>query len=196
MILDILSGALAGTSIRVSSGQSVRFGRSSKADRALPDDVSMSGVHFGVECGESMGLIRDLNSRNGTLLNGARVGSAVLTDGDEIVAGQTRFRVRFEQDAPAADVPARKPDEAAAKKSLLAILQEDFQPLYALLDAARGPDVYREMILLKAEHKSLFRGQHGRNLTLFAPYLVRLPPRSRLLKLLVSQAWGKAGASF
>jgi hypothetical protein len=47
------------------------------------------------------------------------------------------------------------------------------------------------MLLTSAEeHQSLYEGPKGDDLAPFAPYLVRLPPRSQLLDALVRQAWG------
>lgn len=59
----------------------------------FPEDPGMSALHFVV--GLSGGTLRMQNhsQTNGTLVNGARVESAVLQAGDTIAAGGTVFRV-------------------------------------------------------------------------------------------------------
>jgi pSer/pThr/pTyr-binding forkhead associated (FHA) protein len=95
VILEQRSGPVKGNKIPVNLGHPLRIGRTSKADQAFPDDKQMSGVHFAVECDEKGCRIRDLNSSNGTFLNGARVKEATLANGDEIRAGGTVFVVRM-----------------------------------------------------------------------------------------------------
>ncbi len=191
----------------------------------------MSGVHFVVECDETGCRIRDLNSSNGTLVNGTKVGAATLQDGDQIVAGQTRFSVRTEMEkVEKPTLPISQPDAAGTtlegstpEERLLTLLRKEFQPLYAILDAARSPAIYKLLVEAReeakkpegepasktkpppklqppatgtldggAEYESLFEGQPKAELTLFAPYLVRLLPESKLLEKLVSKGWGKS----
>ena len=57
------------------------------------------------------------------------------------------------------------------------MLRRDFQPLYALLDAAREPSVLKVLFESKEQYQSLFEGAQGAQLTHFAPYLVRLAAR-------------------
>ena len=103
------------------------------------------------------------------------------------------------------------------------MLREDFQPLYAILDAARTPEIYKMLVEARdearqsweaqnpgaaagpayqapaagileggAQYESLYEGWSKAELTLFAPYLVSLPPQSKLLEKLVEQGWGKS----
>lgn len=95
VVIEITSGPQAGQKVTVERGQVVRFGRTPQADVAT-GDTFMSRVHFAVECGAEVCRIQDLNSRNGTLLNGGDLSSAVLRDGDRIFAGQTDFVARVE----------------------------------------------------------------------------------------------------
>lgn len=66
------------------------------------DDPYFSRRHFLVEVNPPRCRLIDLNSRNGILLNGARVQTAEVADGDEIAAGHTVFKVQ---------VLAPEPDE-------------------------------------------------------------------------------------
>jgi hypothetical protein len=80
---------------------------------------------------------------------------------------------------------------ARPQEQLFALLREDFQPLYALLDAAVEPDVLKVLYESKEEHQSLLEGTKNGHLVHFAPHLVRLPQKSPLLETLARKAWGK-----
>jgi hypothetical protein len=95
ILLEIRSGPNAGTRIPVSPGVPLRLGRNPKADHAFPDDKLMSSLHFAIDYGEKGCRLLDLNSSNGTFLNGARVREATLVNGDEIRAGSTAFVIRI-----------------------------------------------------------------------------------------------------
>src|ERR1700676_693187 len=95
LLLEIRSGSNAGTKISLNPGQPLRVGRTSKADHSFPDDKLMSSLHFAIEYGEKGCRILDLQSSNGTFLNGARVKEATLATGDEIRAGNTVFVIRM-----------------------------------------------------------------------------------------------------
>src|SRR5207244_970862 len=69
----------------------------------------MSGAHFAVECDARACRLRDLNSRNGTKLNGELVTQAVLRDGDRVHAGRTDFVVRIEAVPKSESVSAPTP---------------------------------------------------------------------------------------
>ncbi len=79
----------------------------------------------------------------------------------------------------------------AVHERLLTLLRGEFQPLYALLDAAREPSVLKVLFESNEQYQSLYEGQSGAQLAHFAPYLVKLPPESTLLETLVRQGWGK-----
>jgi eukaryotic-like serine/threonine-protein kinase len=64
------------------------------------DDPYFSRRHFLVEMNPPRCRLIDLNSRNGTLLNGARVQTAEVADGDEIAAGHSVFKVSVIAPAP------------------------------------------------------------------------------------------------
>ena len=71
------------------------IGRSKDADVQI-DDRYASGIHVRLFSREGRHWVEDMNSTNGTLLNGASLhGEAELIDGDTIQIGDTVFR--FEQ---------------------------------------------------------------------------------------------------
>lgn len=60
------------------------------------EDAKMSRQHFAVEYTDGVFMISDLNSVNGTFVNGVRVLSRQrLNSGDMILAGLTRIRIEF-----------------------------------------------------------------------------------------------------
>ena len=63
VVLQIPSGPISGQTIQLDPGKTVRFGRRSFADFALPDDAHMSSLHFMVEVDEKGAVLRDLASR-------------------------------------------------------------------------------------------------------------------------------------
>jgi hypothetical protein len=89
------------------------------------------------------------------------------------------------------------PDALAAPQDrLLALFRREFQPLFALLDAARDPMILKLLLESKEEYQSLYQGAQGEKLVNFAPYLVRLPQQSPLLEKLVVNGWGKSWGVF
>jgi len=194
IFLEVRSGKQLGRKIRLNPGHPLRVGRTGEADVSFSDDSHMSGLHFSVECVDNQCRFTDLNSRNGSWLNGQRVGTAVLANGDTLVAGETKFAVTIEssdRDATAefsavAVVPQSLPDR------LLALLRNDAQPLFAILDAARDVRILALLLTYKEECQSLYEGEQGAKLAQVAPYLVRLQKESKLLEALVKEGWSKS----
>jgi FHA domain len=107
VFLEVKTGSFAGQKIPLPGGQTLIIGRAvERAQFAVPHDKEMSGAHFAVECDERGCRLRDLNSSNGTFLNGARAKEAALANGDEIKSGQTIFMVRILPDNPIPGIPA------------------------------------------------------------------------------------------
>ena len=195
-VLQIQGGPLAGQTIRLELGKSVRVGRTPLADFVV-DDRHMSGVHFVVECDDKGCVLRDPGSSNGTLVNGRRVTAALLANGDMVVAGETTFWVQILDDKPVElPVAAAVPVPSTPHERLIAMLRGEFQPLYALLDAACEPSVLKVLFESKEQYQSLFEGPQGMQLAHFAPYLVQLPKKSPLIQTLVEQGWGKSWGTY
>ncbi|MHC4399967.1 MAG: FHA domain-containing protein [Planctomycetota bacterium] len=102
VVLEVVDGPHAGQKILLRQGQVAKIGRTEYADFAFPHDRYMSSVHFAVECGNDGFRVRDLDSSNGTLVNGQRVQEAIAEDRSEIQAGQTRFVVHVQDTSPPA----------------------------------------------------------------------------------------------
>jgi pSer/pThr/pTyr-binding forkhead associated (FHA) protein len=91
-MLVVAAGELAGQRF-VLANDSVTVGRHEECD-VLLDDVSVSR-HHGVFTRTASGRItvRDLNSLNGTYVNGSRVEETALHSGDEVQVG--KFKLIF-----------------------------------------------------------------------------------------------------
>ncbi len=190
LLLEVKSGPSKGKGIRLQPGQSVRVGRTSKSDFVLPADSHLSGMHFEVALGENECRLRDLKSTNGTLLNGQRINETVLRDGDTVVAGETVFRVRMLiGTARGSDSGPPLPTDTTPQLRLLTLLRTKYQPLYAILDAARDIRILALLMQSKEEHRSLYEGVEGDTLAQVAPYLVRVDKDSMLLASLVFEGW-------
>ncbi|MFH1730215.1 MAG: FHA domain-containing serine/threonine-protein kinase [Planctomycetota bacterium] len=74
-------------------------------------DAKMSRVHCELTVAGGVTTVKDLNSMNGTLVNGKRVTAATLADGDIVLAGYTQFRYVADEAGEAAKdgIPAFKP---------------------------------------------------------------------------------------
>ena len=76
----------------------ISIGRSPDADVRIEDEYA-SGVHARLYSRGASYYVEDMNSTNGTFLNGGRLdGEAQLNDLDELRIGDTEFR--FELDVP------------------------------------------------------------------------------------------------
>jgi uncharacterized protein DUF4123/FHA domain-containing protein len=105
--LETRSDSNAGAKVRLLPGKPLRVGRTDKADHSFPDDKQMSSLHFAIDYGEKGCRILDLQSSNGTFLNGARVKEALLANNDEIRAGNTVFVIQILADEPLFAPPPR-----------------------------------------------------------------------------------------
>ncbi len=90
--LVICNGGFEGMEYQLSTEETL-IGRNPTTDVTLLDE-SISREHAIVVFDEETHTysIEDLQSTNGTKVNGKRVRSAELADGDEIQIGHTRFR--------------------------------------------------------------------------------------------------------
>lgn len=105
LTLEILEGPHAGSTFAFDRHTTFLVGRSESAHLQLVEDRHFSRHHFLLEVNPPRCYLRDLGSRNGTLVNGARVKEAFLKDGDIISGGKTRIRLRLQSQASAPAPP-------------------------------------------------------------------------------------------
>lgn len=96
--LEILNGGFEGMTYDLSA-EEVVIGRNPTTDITLLDE-GISREHALVLYDEDVPgyVIEDLASTNGTKVNGKRIRSAPLSEGDEIQIGQTLFRFLLVKD--------------------------------------------------------------------------------------------------
>jgi len=95
----VFSGSFKGKTVELPADRRVVLGRSKAADIRIPDR-NMSRQQCAIWQGSSGYMVEDLESTNGTYLNGTRVKNAVLKDGDRLKFGDTEieFRARERSD--------------------------------------------------------------------------------------------------
>ena len=91
-VLVLCDGEFAGAEYALTAEETL-IGRNPTTDITLLDE-SISREHAIVAWDAAAGCfaVEDLQSTNGTRVNGKRVRSSPLADGDEIQVGHTRFR--------------------------------------------------------------------------------------------------------
>jgi hypothetical protein len=93
-----VAGKESGREYRLNLLGRLVVGRDQGCDLPLPEDTEVSGQHCELTLAGRAIELADLKSRNGTLLNGARVAARRrLESGDLIRVGRTELRVTFEE---------------------------------------------------------------------------------------------------
>jgi serine/threonine-protein kinase len=96
VLLEVIEGPHAPLRFEFTRHETFLVGRSRTAHLRLAADRSFSRHHFLLEIDPPRCFLRDLGSRNGTRVNGAKVREAYLKNGDLISGGQTRLRITLE----------------------------------------------------------------------------------------------------
>jgi eukaryotic-like serine/threonine-protein kinase len=95
--LEVTTGPHVGTVYHFDRHDTFVVGRSSQAQFSVPDDGFLSRHHFLIEFNPPACCLRDLGSTNGTKVNGLRVETVRLRDGDQISAGGSSFVIHVEE---------------------------------------------------------------------------------------------------
>ena len=103
--LIIISGPHAGEEFAL--GDTAVIGRLGRNDVSLKEDRGASLEHARVYRRDDRYFVVDLNSQNGTSVNGSAVQRSELHPGDELTIGETRLR--FEAEPPAPSPPRGRP---------------------------------------------------------------------------------------
>lgn len=215
VILEAVSGPIAGRRIEVRAGTILRIGRTAKSDYALSEDSYLSGQHFAIENDGNEARARDLGSSNGTFVNGERVVSEnVLREGDSLTAGGSTFTIHIELNPQPAKEPSPRvatiptdafpgtskinraelglpgelsswPGFTRAQSVLLTSLYRDQEIVLAVLDPLRDA---RIPAFLDASGERFTALDDGIRV---AAYVVQLPPHARLLDVLVKDGWSR-----
>ncbi len=68
--------------------------------------------------------------------------------------------------------------------------------VWAVLDCARDPAIYRLLLESRLEFLCLYSGRLPRELELVAPHIVELPPGHRFTQRLLDEGWGRSWGVF
>lgn len=99
VVLTVTDGPKAGNAFTFDQRDTFLVGRGANV-HFEPDDNDryFSRFHFMLEVNPPLCRVMDLNSRNGTRVNGQKIAAVPLNDGDRIRAGRTELLVRIERD--------------------------------------------------------------------------------------------------
>jgi len=93
MMQWVLKNSESALTLRLPSGTVKTIGRTARADFIL-EEALVSRIHCRLTSDSSDQLIvEDLESTNGTLVNGKRIDRAVLREGDVLTVGRLDFTV-------------------------------------------------------------------------------------------------------
>src|SRR4051812_14298346 len=98
IVLTVTDGPLEGKTFEIVGHDTFIVGRSDQAQIRLAGkdkDDALSRVHFMIEFNPPLCRLMDMASTNGTFVNGNRVATVDLTDGDTIRVGKTVILVQF-----------------------------------------------------------------------------------------------------
>ena len=102
--LTVTAGPHEGQEFVFEEHETFLVGRATHAHFSLPrKDLFFSRTHFMIEVNPPRCRITDMESRNGTLVNGEPIASEDLHDGDVIQGGYTALTVRIDGAAPVQD---------------------------------------------------------------------------------------------
>jgi serine/threonine-protein kinase len=94
-VLEVIAGPHQGARFEFDRHDTFLVGRAPDVNLQLLDDAHFSRHHFLLEFNPPRCFLRDLGSRNGTLVNRQKVTHCHLRDGDVISGGRTSIRVRL-----------------------------------------------------------------------------------------------------
>lgn len=141
--LTILTGNRAGTNFPLDARRKTLIGRGTDCHISLPDPLC-SRVHATLTCGPDGWVIRDADSRNGTLVNGQKIDEATIVDGHTIRVGSVEFEFHETEEPPTA-----KGDDPQCKQTIVQdmpiVVQETHEEALAGLPST---EQVKELILL------------------------------------------------
>lgn len=119
VVLHFIRGRYQGQELALEANKSIIAGRSTEADLVLADDA-VSRKHARFHGARGRVWVRDLGSRNGTLVNGVRVEHQCLREGDRIAIGSSLARVEHKDNAEvgarrAGEQRRRRPNDSAGR---------------------------------------------------------------------------------
>ncbi|MCG8462993.1 MAG: FHA domain-containing protein, partial [Holophagales bacterium] len=157
-------------------GKRLLIGRRPDANIRV-DEPTMSGIHAELVPAESGVLLRDLESLNGTRLNGVRITESPLHLGDQIQIGRVRIVVTSQnlagglvEEETVDTVPGGRPEAPRTSSGIRSVLAPDSQNTQTVkirldqLKASRGGEIEEdERILLLRDLFEELQGEEDRS---------------------------------
>jgi signal transduction histidine kinase len=162
---------------RVEAGdKAIVIGRLAPADVKL-DDPLVSGTHARITAASGTLVIRDLTSRNGTFVNGARVIESALKVGDEISIGDARIVVAADRPEGPMGVDTALPPAPGDLEGRAQVVRMELDSVrdtgfdFARADDERLNDVWRggEELNRIADRDRIFEAVHALAQKVFLP---------------------------
>ena len=151
MKLQITEGPDAGTALNFDDHQEITVGRSEDCEVHL-NDVEASRRHARIWFENGRVLVRDLNSKNGTLLNDTLMSEGRLRDGDEILVGASLLRVTGIP-VPPADTSTKLTLSDAAPSVVVSVHHREADILSGASHSGTADEMAREIRLLREVSK-------------------------------------------
>ncbi|MCH7751630.1 MAG: sigma 54-interacting transcriptional regulator [Planctomycetes bacterium] len=142
--LTILTGNRIGTNFPLDPSRNTLLGRGSDCHISVPDPMC-SRVHAIVRYEDESWVIRDQKSRNGTLVNGQKVGEATLDDGHVVRIGSNEFELHLSDEPPTADTDDGVSLTQTIVQDMPIAVQQSNQEVLAALPT---PEQVQELLLL------------------------------------------------
>ena len=158
VVLQVSDGARLGRRIWLRGRQAAEVGRNEVLDLAVPEDETLAETHFVVSSDGRECKVFDKSDGAGLTVNGEKVTTAVLADGDVIGAGRTQFMVRIQGAHPplggapkpvaAEPTPVAPPPEKAPRPvdPVLLMGERSFRQALERLEAIEDKDKRPEVL--------------------------------------------------
>jgi hypothetical protein len=221
VILEAVSGPVAGRRIEVRAGNILRVGRTTRSDYAIGEDSYLSSQHFSVECDGAQCRVRDLGSSNGTFVNGNKISEQLVTEGDSLVAGGSMFTVHIEASPSQPTTAEMQALGKTAPTPIYTAIHTGVQPPKPAAPAApawpgfsRGQSLLLDTLYGKGEYVfavldcsrdsriPAFLDASGERYLGIDPLarvqtcVVTPHPQSRLLDVMIKDGWGRGWCSY
>jgi two-component system, NtrC family, nitrogen regulation response regulator GlnG len=163
--LAVVDGPDRGKSLDLTAG-AIRIGKSPESHLVLTD-ARVSRDHLIITVTDSDVIVRDLGSKNGTYLGGAKIQEAILLPGAMVQVGDTRLRLM------SAIQSTKRAASDATSFGALTGASLAMREMYALLEAVAATNV---SVLIEAEtgcgKELCARAIHDRSARAEQPYIV------------------------
>jgi two-component system, cell cycle response regulator len=156
----VLAGSNVGEMYKI-GGEEIVLGRGGGADVRLVDE-GISRFHCRIRPDDGDVLVEDLQSRNGTFLNGSRVNASKLEDGDKIQIGRTTV-LKFSFQDQVEESFQRKMFDSALRDGLTRAYNKRFflDRLHSEVRFALRHQSPVGLLLLDIDHFKRVNDQHG-----------------------------------